>query len=276
VGNPTLAADYNARLFAPGLYGSHHWARFRWLRRKLSALNLERVRILEIGCFDAKTVDSLPFEVERYVGLDAGWESGERDGVAVGLAAARRRFGGDARFAFHESTDPEDVWRLDGEFDVGVCMETLEHIAPSDVESYLAALARKVRGPLLVTVPNEKGAALLCKTLAAKVLGIDRDVHFSATEFANAVLGRMDRVPRHHHKGFDYAVLSRRLAHHFGAVVVEGVDSRFLPYWLQPTIGIVAGGTSRGPWRLGARRRFTGVASSVATRSLDGKDIAAS
>ena len=244
MGNPALAADYNTRLFAPGLYGSHHRARFLWLRGKLAALGLRRVRILEIGCFDGKTIDTLPCEVEHYVGLDAGWESGERSGVAVGLEAARRRFQGDDRFTFRQSADPEDVWRLDGEFDVGVCMETLEHIEPADVESYLAALAHKVRGPLFVTVPNEKGVALLVKTLAAKALGVNRDIAYTKADFINSVLGRTDRVPRHHHKGFDYAVLARRLAHHFGEVAVEGVDTRYLPSRLQSTIGIVAGGRS--------------------------------
>jgi Methyltransferase domain len=275
VGHPALAADYNTRLFAPGLYGSHHRARFRWLRGKLAALGLPRARVLEIGCFDGKTVDWLPCEIERYVGLDAGWESGERNGQAVGLAAAQQRFGDDARFACRRSSDPEDVWQLDGEFDVGVCMETLEHIEPADVESYLAALARKVRGPLLVTVPNEKGAALLVKTLAAKALGIDRDISYSKREFINALLGRTGRVPRHHHKGFDYAVLARRLTHHFGEVTIEGVDTRRLPYWLQSTIGIVAGGRSRGVRSL-VPRRPAGINPPSANLSFRGEEPSAS
>ncbi len=246
MGQECLTVDYNSRLFSAGLYGSHHRARFRWLRRKLTAFGLARASVLELGCFDGKTVDWLPFEVERYVGLDAGWESGERNGAAVGLAAAQRRFAGDARYTFRQSLDPEDVWRLAGEFDVGICMETLEHVEPAAVESYLAALAAKVRGPLLVTVPNEKGAALLVKTLAAKMLKVDRDIVYTAREFASAVLGRTDRVPRWHHKGFDYSALARRITHHFGTASIDGVDSRFLPHWLQPTVGIVAGrGTLR-------------------------------
>lgn len=125
---------------------------------------------------------------------------------------------------------------------MGICLETLEHIDPSRVEVYVEALSDKLTGPLFITVPNEKGAALLAKTLAAKVLRGDRDQRYRPIEFVNAVLGRMDRVSRLEAKGFDHARLAGLLRRHFREVEVEGVGLGPLRVAMQLTVGMVARG----------------------------------
>ena len=238
-------ADYNARLFRGGIYGRHHAARFHWLRDAVGSLGLRRASVLELGCFDARSVDYLPLEIERYVGLDAGWESGVRDGMAYGLDAARERHAADPRFHFLRSTSPEDIADLEGSFELGLCLETFEHIEPALVDRYLAVLAEKVSVCLLVTVPNEKGFSLLAKTLGAKLLGVDRSSRYSPREFFHALRGRMDRVPRDEHKGFDYAQLGRQIGRHFRQVAIAGVRPKILPSRWRPTIGIVASHSPR-------------------------------
>jgi hypothetical protein len=84
------SSRFSVKRFVRRLYGDHHLSRFRWLERQVRALGLRSASVLEVGCFDGRTVDHIPVEIERYVGLDAGWESGVKDGRPVGLEAARR------------------------------------------------------------------------------------------------------------------------------------------------------------------------------------------
>ena len=158
--------SYNARLFGQGQYGAHHRSRFQWLRQRLESLGLAGASVVELGCFDAKTIDWLPFDVTRYVGLDAGWESDADEQCPTGLAAAQVRFRDDSRFQLIRSTDPVDLAELPEKFDIGICMETLEHIPPGQVDAYLSAFAARLSGPLFVTVPNEMGMRC-CKRRSA-------------------------------------------------------------------------------------------------------------
>lgn len=66
------------------LYVDHHLSRFRWLEREVTSLGLRSASVVELGCFDGRTIDHIPIEITRYVGLDAGWESGLVDGREVG------------------------------------------------------------------------------------------------------------------------------------------------------------------------------------------------
>jgi hypothetical protein len=245
------ALDYNKRIFGAGLYGSHHRARFDWLRKKAAMLPFSRISVLELGCFDAKSLDYLPSTIDRYVGLDAGWESGVRNGVCYGLAAAEARYAGNARYQFITSTSPRDLVGLSETFDIGISMETFEHIPPEQIDEYLSAIAGRLRGPLFITVPNEKGLSLLFKNTAALVLRTKRD-SYTAKEFIHAVCGRLDRVERDQHKGFDYRALSKSLQKHFDAVTVEGIGFGRLPPSLQLTVGIVAQSRRQGLRHVGA------------------------
>lgn len=229
---PMDKSSYNEN-FGNGVYGNHHLQRFKWLSRNVSSIFPDGVSIsvLEVGCYDGKTFDFLPVDVHRYVGFDAGWGDG--------LDLARRRFAERDDYKFVQSVDASDIANTSGRFDLIICMETFEHIAPSKVGSYISAFAAKLEGLLLVTVPNEKGLPLLFKTVGAKILGKSRD-SYGVLEFANALLGRMELVPRSDHKGFDYATLADSLRASFKYVLVEGVSPAQLPPQLSLTVGMIA------------------------------------
>ena len=91
---------------------------------------------------------------------------------------------------------------LSERFDVGVCMETLEHVADLMVDGYIDALATVVRRRLDVTIPNEKRLPFLVKYVYHVFKGGGE--RYTPGEVVNAALGRMNRVARDGHKGFDY------------------------------------------------------------------------
>ncbi|HYF50537.1 MAG TPA: methyltransferase domain-containing protein, partial [Planctomycetota bacterium] len=235
-----LEKTYNERLFSGGVVGGHHNSRFVWLRKQYQKLSAARVSVLEIGCYDGRAIHFIPKEITRYDGFDAGFETNDgSSGQATGIHAARKQYEGDARFHFHLSTDPADVERLDGEFDTAVSLETFEHIPPELVDGYILALAKKVRGPVFISVPSEKGIPLLVKTVGAALLGRERNLHYRKGELWNSLLGRMSKVERLEHKGFDYAVLMENFRRHFKSVRCTGVRC-CVPTSLQVTVGFVA------------------------------------
>jgi 2-polyprenyl-3-methyl-5-hydroxy-6-metoxy-1,4-benzoquinol methylase len=132
------------------------------------------------------------------------------------------------------------VQSLTEDFDFIICMETLEHLDTPVVEQYVQAFRAKLRGYLLITVPNEKGIPFLVKATGARVLGVERYYPYTAAEFFWAVLGRLQRIRRIEHKGFDYARLVSLIQKHFQYVSVDGISPLRLPPSLSLTIGIVA------------------------------------
>lgn len=238
---------YNERLFGKGIYGQHHMRRFKWLKNTLEALCRQSpsISVLELGCYDAKTLEWIPVHVDRYVGIDAGWNSGTIDGKPCGLDAARVSFRHNSNYTFLQCNTPDGISALSDTFDVGICMETFEHIDPAQLESYVAAYARKVQDVLLVTVPNEKGLPLLGKTVGAWLLRKERASSYSMLELVAGVFGRMDRVSRSEHKGFDYVHLASLLKKYFSHVRIQSVSPGGLPASLSFTVGIIA---SRRPF----------------------------
>src|SRR6267154_826958 len=100
---------YNERLFGGGIRAWIHYSRFHWLARGLAKLKCQPRRVLELGCFDAKTIDFLPVMPDRYVGLDANWEGG--------LDIAREKWRGAKSFQFLACSTPDDM-QLKERFDV--------------------------------------------------------------------------------------------------------------------------------------------------------------
>lgn len=233
-----VSGTYSERLFGGGIYGAHHAGRFGWLTKKLASARPRSV--LELGCYDGRAIGCIPEGFERYVGVDAGWESGLVGGRPVGLDAAIAQHGADPRMRFLRSTRAEDLLALEGTFDAGVSLETLEHVDPATVPAYVDALARKIHGTLFVSVPNEKGLPLVVKTVGERVLGVGRNITWHEGELLNAILGRMDRVERNDHKGFDWEALVAQIGEAFEDVSVEGVGVGLGFPSASLTVGIVA------------------------------------
>ena len=126
---------------------------------------------------------------------------------------------------------------LSATFDVGICMETLEHLPDELVDGYLQALAQVVRGPVFFTIPVERGAMLVAKQLGYRVLGMYGD-RLSWRDLVAGALSQTDRIPRHEHAGFDDRLMIERIARYFNVTESGGL---FVPYFttLNFTLGIV-------------------------------------
>jgi hypothetical protein len=224
-------SDYNKRLFSGGLRARLHLSRFYWLRAQLRSLNLRRVRAIELGCFDGKTIEYLYPMPERYLGLDANWEGG--------VDAGRERWKDFPNVELRVCARPEDIPRAEEPFDVGICMETLEHVPPEFVDPYLFELSRAIDGYLFITVPVERGLVFLIKHSIKKALRM-RHESFNTREFFNCVFGRMSRVGRREHKGFDDRALVAQVRKYFDVMSVKGVFPNLPILSLNLTVGIVA------------------------------------
>ena len=224
---------YNERLFG-GRWSFIHLSRFYWLKKVMRQLNLQRVNIIELGCHDGKTLEFLQNEFEQYLGLDANWEGG------IDLGQLKWKHNSNVRF--RHCVKPEDITTPEKPYDVGICMETLEHIPPDLVKPYLQRLSEVIEGYLFITVPIERGAVFLLKHGLKRILRMP-DLPFDtieAGEFLNSVMGRLARVKRYEHKGFDDRLLIKDVSDYFHVLKVVGIYPGLPIPSLNTTIGIVA------------------------------------
>jgi len=224
---------YNERLFSgKGLRNFFHTARYRWVVNVLKGMRYSPKCVVEIGCFDGKLLDYLPKNLERYVGFDAGWEGG--------LDLAKKRYADNENYQFIRGDSPDGLDFIEADsFDFGVAMETLEHVPPEYVRKYLEKLSRIVNGYIVITVPNEKGFIFLIKWLMKKTFYGGAEP-YTFSELIAATLGRMDKVSRNEHKGFDYKKLILDIEQYFDVIKVDGIPFRRAPVSLSFTIGILA------------------------------------
>jgi SAM-dependent methyltransferase len=225
-------AGYNERLFSGGLRGRLHQSRFHWLHESLRRVHAACARVLELGCFDGRSIAYLLRKPDAYLGLDANWEGG--------LDAGRRRWKDDHSVRFELCSTPEELLRnVEGErFDTVLCLETLEHLTPEVAAAYIEAIAGVAIGHLLVTVPNEKGPVFLVKYMVKRLFG--DYIPYRPVEIWGALIGRMDLVERNDHKGFDYDDIVRLVGMHFDLLEVSGYPFRRLPRWMGFGVGIAA------------------------------------
>ena len=207
-----------------------HERRFWWLIDRLRRLHIRRADIIEIGCYDAKTISYLErsgIAVNRYVGYEADADIFDR---------VKAQWAVRPEVAIVKSTSSSDI-DLSSTFDVGICMETLEHLPDELVDGYLQVLARVVRGPVFFTIPVERGAMLLAKQLGYRIFGMYGE-RLSWRDLLNGALSLTDRIPRHEHRGFDDRLMIERIARYFNVTESGGL---FVPYFttLNFTLGIV-------------------------------------
>lgn len=221
---------YNERLFSGGLRGRLHLSRFDWLAKSLTRLGCRSQSVIELGCFDAKSIEFMPDKPVRYLGLDANWEGG--------LDIAKEKWKSEMGYEFKFCTSPDDI-RTDEHFDIAICMETFEHIPPALVEPYLAKLSTLTCRYLFITVPNEKGFFFALKYLVKRLCGLAVE-RYSFAEFINAAIGRLPLVQRNEHKGFDYARLILSVGKYFRIVEITPLPYSWLPRWMMFGIGLIA------------------------------------
>jgi 2-polyprenyl-3-methyl-5-hydroxy-6-metoxy-1,4-benzoquinol methylase len=222
---------YNKRLFSKGIRKYLHLYRFEWFSRQISRLNNPCLSFLELGCGDGKLINYLPNNFTIYKGFDAN-----RSG---GLDLALSKWKSYANCQFFHATSPKDMNLSNEKFDIAICMETLEHIPPEILDSYLEKISQHINGYFFVTIPNEKGIVFLLKWLFKKTI-YKKVKEYSLAELWNATLGKMHLVERKGHKGFDYDSLIHQIEKHFEIVTVCGMPFQFLPTSLSFTVGVIA------------------------------------
>jgi hypothetical protein len=228
---PMSGDSYNQRLFSGNWRSSLHLSRFYWLKEKLREFKLQPVRMIELGCHDGKTIEFLEDQPKEYLGLDANWEGG--------LDLGRVKWKDAPHLRFQHCIKPSDIPLPTVPYDVGICMETLEHIPPDLVLPYLKKLSELIEGFLFITVPIERGVAFFLKHGLKKVLRM-RDDKFEDGEFMNCVMGRLDKVKRLEHKGFDDRLFVEQVRQYFEVISISGVFPRLPVLSMNLTLGIVA------------------------------------
>lgn len=225
-----IDSDYNKRLFSKGLRRKIHLARFEWLSKMVQKYEIDTSYVLELGCFDGRSIEYLNPRPVKYVGYDANWENG--------LDIAKAKYSGNKAYAFYECNSPRHIKEQEEPYSLALALETLEHIPAEDLDDYLKKISICLDGYFIVTVPNEKGVLFLIKYLLKRFYygGYEQ---YSISELINATLGRMKYVVRNQHKGFDYAELRSHLKKYFELVEEQGIPFSNLPLWMNTQIGFV-------------------------------------
>jgi hypothetical protein len=229
---PKETKSYNERLFSGGIRTFFHAARFRWLQKSMQQLNLQQGTVLELGCFDGKALDYLPFSPSMYTGYDANWEGG--------LDLGKQRWAHQPNYRFHFCDKLIDFNPTANRYDYTIAMETLEHLKLKELEAYLQQLAAATNQYCFVSVPNEMGVIFSLKHLGKKLfLAVDEP--YTPTELWYTLLGRLDKVKRleEGHKGFDYRELIKLLEHYFEVQSIKGLPFTWLPIVFNFSVGIV-------------------------------------
>ena len=104
-----------------------------------------------------KVIIFLPYLPIEYIGLDADWEGG--------LNIAKKKFKKIDQYKFIKTKNIKDFPILINKFDLVICLETLEHLPPDDLERYLLKLSSLMKEYFILTVPNEIGFIFLIKYL---------------------------------------------------------------------------------------------------------------
>lgn len=230
---PAPSTAYNERLFSGDrVRRFYHLARFHWVRERVERHLGPDLRLVELGCYDGRLLDTLGDRVIEYAGFDANWSGG--------LDLARRKYRGRTDVTLIEAEHPRDFDSFPtGHFNVAAALETLEHVPPELVPGFLDQLQRVTRGHLFVSVPNELGPVFLAKYLAKRAFygGVQP---YSPAEVVAATLRRSDKVRRDDHKGFDYRHVVAEVGKRFEILEVSGIGALGLPAALAPTVGIFA------------------------------------
>jgi 2-polyprenyl-3-methyl-5-hydroxy-6-metoxy-1,4-benzoquinol methylase len=225
--------SYNERLFSGGLRKRLHLARYYWLVEQIEKLNCSVDNVLELGCFDAKTIDFLSKKPGYYLGYDANWENA--------IQIAREKWVGEESVEIRECQTPDEMLVSDKAFDISICLETMEHIYTKDVEGYVKKLSEATKDYCFISVPNEKGFFFLLKRFG-KWLFNSHTESYTLSELYHATTGNLSKVVRQEggHKGFDYEQLVSLISKYFTQVEVMGIPYNRLPKSANFSIGIVA------------------------------------
>jgi SAM-dependent methyltransferase len=211
---------YDDRLFK-GWQSYYHNKRFIWVSEKIK--NIKYESLIEIGCFNGRLLNYI--KPKKYYGFDAGYE--KKDGVDIAL----KKFKNNKNIEIKIGSKPSQL--TDKRFDILVSLETFEHIDVNLVEPFLEKLSKQINKVAFFSVPVERGLPFLIATCVRIINGKPKQYTFS--EFINSIIGRMHKVKRNEHKGFDERIFIKQVDKYFK---VRKVESMFGPKWLGLNLGI--------------------------------------
>lgn len=211
---------YSERLFK-GWQSLYHNRRFYWIQKKLK--NYDYESLIEIGCFNARLLNYI--KPKKYYGFDAGYE--KEDGVDIAL----KKYKNHKNIEIKVGDKTSQI--TNKKFDVLVSLETFEHIEPNLVEPFLEKLSKQINKVAFFSVPVERGLPFLIATFVRIINR--KPKKYTISEFFNSIIGRMDKVDRKGHKGFDERIFIKQVNKYFN---VKKVESMFGPKWLGLNLGI--------------------------------------
>ena len=230
-----MKQNYNDRLFSGhGFRSWLHSSRYLWLSNKLKQHSIKYSTVIELGCYDGKSINYLPYPPEKYEGYDANWEDG--------LEIFKTQWANKQNYQAHLSNSVDDFNSENQKFDLVICMETLEHLPRKDILFYLEKLSDSCDGYVIITVPNEIGLLFFVKYVSKLILGIynkEKNQKHTLLEFIYQTLGMSQKVEQNDHKGFNYKNLTVNIADYFEILVIEGTQFPLLPLFASANIGIV-------------------------------------
>lgn len=229
---PKEKASYNERLFRSGFRRKYHEARFYWLHQSMQSYQIDEGSVLELGCYDARSIDFMPFQPKSYLGIDANWENG--------LDLGKQKWGKHTEIEFFQISSVNDIKLRPKTFDFGICLETIEHLPESELEEYLLILQQSVKKRLWISVPVELGPLAFAKYLF-KSLFLEVDKPYQIQELWHLFWGNLEKIKRIPlgHKGFDYRELVEILKKYFVIESMIGLPFTKLPIAANLACGIV-------------------------------------
>ncbi len=225
----TYKTSYNERLFNSWTK-IYHLKRFFWLKKKFFNIDIKNKNILELGCFDAKSLIFLNSMPKKYLGLDANWEGG--------LDIAKNKYKNKENIEFKITKKPSDI-PISEFFDYGICMETFEHISPEFLNEYLYRLSQIIKQKIFITIPIERGLAFI---IAFFLRFLTKDSYYymyTFKEILYSIIGKLEKVKRIEHKGFDDRIFLDTLSKYFKIEKVEGIFPGLPIIGLNLEVGII-------------------------------------
>ncbi len=219
--------SYNIKLFSKW-QSVYHFSRFFWIKKKLMSFDIGNLSILELGCFDGKILYFLKNQPKEYLGLDANW--------GHGLDIAKKIWKNKPFTSFQLCQKPSDI-PLDFKWDIGICMETLEHIPEHMVDEYLYRLHKIIYKYFYITIPIERGFPFIISSIT-RIKELFK--HYKIKDLIYSFLGKLDKVDRHEHKGFDDRIMINRIKKYFNIIKIEGIFLKTPIINMNLDIGIIA------------------------------------
>jgi SAM-dependent methyltransferase len=215
------AWSYEARTNYNSIVRWLHSHRYRYVRDAVGELasRLNRtIRVLDVGCGYGRVVDELAGLPVHITGFD-------RDREMVTGAAAKYPA---AKFIVGEGADPN---MYQGDFDVVVAMETLEHAVPAEVPVILDLIANERPELFICSVPVEVGPIVWIKNGGSALMGYWRGDEYRPSYTFWAGLYQLHKIPPHNqgHMGFDWRNLEKQIRERFQILHRYNLPLRQLP-----------------------------------------------